>query len=91
MKRVFVIGAIGLLAAALPAQAQTKKGDRYVVPTPYANSTQELARQREKEAQALAEKIAREKQKRKACTAEAKAQKIGMMKRRAFVRECVKR
>jgi hypothetical protein len=83
MKHFIVIAALAALTGAAEAQ--------YVKPSPYATTTQEQARQQEKSSSALSEKLAAEKQKRVACRAEAKAQKISVMKRRAFVRDCVKR
>jgi hypothetical protein len=83
MKHFLVIAALAAFAGA--AQAQ------YVKPSPYATTTQEQARQQEKRAAELSERLAAEKKKRVACRAEAKAQKVSIMKRRAFVRDCVKR
>ncbi len=86
MKHVLVIAA--LAAFTTVAQAQVEK---YVKPTPYATSAQEQAKQQEKASARLSEKLMAEKKKRAECRAEAKAQKIPMMKRIAFVRDCVKR
>jgi hypothetical protein len=83
MKHFIVIAALAAFTGA--AQAQ------YVKPSPYATSSQEQAKQQEKRAAELSEKLAAEKKKRAACRAEAKAQKISLMKRRAYVRDCVKR
>lgn len=64
---------------------------QYVKPSPYATTTQEQAKQQERRSSELASKLAAEKKKRVACRAEAKAQKVSLMKRRAYVQECVKR
>jgi hypothetical protein len=83
MKHILVIAA--LAAATSAAQAQDRK------PTPYSTSTQQLMQDQQKSSAELSDKLAAEKKKRVACRAEAKTQKIAMMKRRAYVRDCVKR
>jgi hypothetical protein len=83
MKHFLVIAVLTALTGT--AQAQ------YVKPSPYATTTQEQARHQEKRAAELSEKLAADKKKRAECRAEAKAQKISLMKRRAYVRDCAKR
>jgi hypothetical protein len=85
MKQTIVMGVVGLsLVASLPALAQQSG----VKPSPYTTSTKELADQRMKASAELNEKLMRQREKRKTCRAEARAQKIPLLKRRKFVREC---
>lgn len=83
MKQAVVIGGFVLaLAAAAPAWAQQQTA-------PYTTTTKDLADRQTKESAELNAKLAKEKAKRKACRADAKAQKIAMTKRRAFMKECM--
>lgn len=84
MKHVLVIATLVALTGA--AQAQ-----QYVKPSPYATDAQEQAKRQQRHSADLAEKLAAEKKKRAACRTEAKVQKVSVMKRRAFMRDCVKR
>ncbi len=82
MKHVLVIAALVAFTGA--AQAQDKK------PTPYETSTKQLMQEQGAKSAELSAKLAAEKKKRAACRAQAKAQKLGLLKRRAFVRDCMK-
>jgi len=83
MKQAIVMAGVFLgLTMALPAQAQQQSA-------PYSSSTKELADKQMKASADLNEKLLKEKAKRKACRADAKAQKIALTKRRTFLKECM--
>lgn len=83
MKHILVI--VALTALTTVVQAQDKK------PTPYATSAQQQMQEQQAKSAELSAKLMADKKKRAACRAEAKAQKISMLKRRAYVSACVKR
>jgi hypothetical protein len=84
MKHILVISALIALSGTASAQQDRK-------PTPYSTSTQQLMQEQQGKSADLSAKLAAEKRKRAACRTEARTQKVSLMKRRAYVRDCVKR